>query len=431
MDSDRPVAGAFEALSLCDPSPALSKALQPYQYLPLESPSHIRLLSFSFEPRSSKPSDQIPESLEDVDVDIIHVDLQKDPLYRAFSYVWGNSASTAEIRVKGDKKIIVSASLVEILNSVVRLQENSKLQTLPLWIDQLCINQHNLEERCQQVSMMGTIYMNADHVLAWLGEPNDELTQSFMHLIRTYRAKTKEGLTWDLCQSVMKEQIELQFDPQNPTLKAKRFLAVQEVLNRPWFQRAWVFQEAVLSKEVKMIIGRYLFYFPELYRLMTHIWGIQYAINGYRNSIAKTTTGYEPTQSIRDLRQLWLRKDKPRKFLPFLCRAGGYWRATEKRDMVYAFLGLLNKPGLFTPLGYTIQPNYSAPLRDVYISLTRTVIEGSRNLDILAKVVGDEPVSLHSFPPVIEHLIRGVPIFSQIATFLDEFPFIMGYRLNN
>jgi hypothetical protein len=81
--------------------------------------------------------------------------------------------------------------------------------------------------------------------------------------------------------------------------------------------------------------------------------------------------------------------------------------------MVYAFLGFLNKLGLFIPLGYTIQPNYSAPLRDVYISLTRTVIEGSRNLDILAKVVVDEPVSLHSFPKVIEHLIRGTRIFSR------------------
>jgi len=420
MSNDRPIAGAFEALSLGDPSPALSKALQPYQYLPLESPSHIRLLSFSFEPRSSKPIDQIPDSLEDVDIDVVHVDLQKEPQYRAFSYVWGKNTSPAEIRVNGDKKITVSASLVEILNSIVRLQENSKLQALPLWIDQLCINQHDLEERGQQVSMMGTIYMSADHVLAWLGEPNEELTRSFMHLIRTYRAKSSEGLTWDLCRSVMKEQIELQFDPQNPSEKAKRFLAVQEVLNRPWFQRAWVFQEAVLSKEVKMVIGRYLFYFPELYRLVTHISGIQYAINGYRNSIAKTTTGYEPMQSIRDLRRLWLLKEEPRPFLPFLCRAGGYWRATEKRDMVYAFLGLLNKPGLFIPLGYTIQPNYSAPLRDVYISLTRTVIDGSRNLDILAKVVGDEPVSLHSSPEVIEHLIRGIPIYSQLLLSLTR-----------
>ncbi len=66
------------------------------------------------------------------------------------------------------------------------------------------------------MSMMKTIYMSADHVLAWLREPNEELTRSFMHLIKTYRAKTSKGLTWDLYQSVMKEQFELQFDPHNP-----------------------------------------------------------------------------------------------------------------------------------------------------------------------------------------------------------------------
>ena len=62
--------------------------------------------------------------------------------------------------------------------------------------------------------------------------------------------------------------------------------------------------------------------------------------------------------------------------------------------MVYAFLGLLNKPGLFAPLGSTVKPDYSAPLRSVYISLARTFIDGLKNLDLLSQVIGDEPVSL-------------------------------------
>jgi hypothetical protein len=270
------------------------------------------------------------------------------------------------------------------------------LEKLPPWIDQICINQKDLEERCQQVSMMGAIYLSADHVLAWLGEPNEDLTPSFIHLIAAFRRRSDDGRKWAASQALMKEKIELEFDPEKPTLKAKRFLAVQEVLNRPWFQRAWVFQEAVLPKQVKMVIGRYLFYFPELYNLVDHILKIQYAINGYRGSISKTCAGFEPMQSIHDYRAQWLQKKEPRAFLRFLCRAGGKRKATEPRDMVYAFLGLLNKPDLFTPLDYTIHPNYSASLRDVYIALTRTIMDGSRNLDIFAKTIGGEPVSLLS-----------------------------------
>jgi hypothetical protein len=38
-----------------------------------------------------------------------------------------------------------------------------------LWVDALCINQSDIEERSHQVSMMGDIYKNAECVHAWLG----------------------------------------------------------------------------------------------------------------------------------------------------------------------------------------------------------------------------------------------------------------------
>jgi hypothetical protein len=61
--------------------------------------------------------------------------------------------------------------------------------------------------------------------------------------------------------------------------------------------------------------------------------------------------------------------------------------------MFFAFLGLLNKSDLFEPLGYEIRPDYSFPLRDLYILITRTIVEGSGSLDVLGKVIGCEQVS--------------------------------------
>jgi hypothetical protein len=40
-----------------------------------------------------------------------------------------------------------------------------------LWIDALCINQEDEEERDRQVGFMGELYSNARTVLAWLGCP--------------------------------------------------------------------------------------------------------------------------------------------------------------------------------------------------------------------------------------------------------------------
>jgi hypothetical protein len=39
-----------------------------------------------------------------------------------------------------------------------------------LWIDALCIDQSNDEERGQQVQQMGSIYSKAERVFIWLGE---------------------------------------------------------------------------------------------------------------------------------------------------------------------------------------------------------------------------------------------------------------------
>lgn len=102
----------------------------------------------------------------------------------------------------------------------------------------------------------------------------------------------------------------------------------------------------------------------------------------------KTTTGWEPLDKISNLRQS--QSGPPKNLLKFLWGTGSHWQATERRDMIYAFLGLLNQPALFEPLGFQITPDYLTPLRECYISLARTVIEGSRNLDLFAEISAHE-----------------------------------------
>ena len=46
----------------------------------------------------------------------------------------------------------------------------SKIGYLAIWADAICIDQSNLQERAQQVQMMGSIYRAARKVCAWLGE---------------------------------------------------------------------------------------------------------------------------------------------------------------------------------------------------------------------------------------------------------------------
>jgi hypothetical protein len=53
---------------------------------------------------------------------------------------------------------------------------NETLDIEALWVDALCINQEDVEERNLQVLRMSSIYRQAQAVLAWLGpEPSTGL----------------------------------------------------------------------------------------------------------------------------------------------------------------------------------------------------------------------------------------------------------------
>ncbi|KAH7396120.1 heterokaryon incompatibility protein-domain-containing protein, partial [Pyrenochaeta sp. MPI-SDFR-AT-0127] len=43
-----------------------------------------------------------------------------------------------------------------------------------LWVDAICINQTDNDERSKQVAIMGEIYNRAIKVFAWLGEANGQ-----------------------------------------------------------------------------------------------------------------------------------------------------------------------------------------------------------------------------------------------------------------
>lgn len=85
----------------------------------------------------------------------------------ALSYVWGFSSKAVPINLDGFK-IPVTQNLEYALRYPRR-------QTQPrrIWVDAVCINQADLDERSKQVSRMKNIYQQAFNVVIWLGEENE------------------------------------------------------------------------------------------------------------------------------------------------------------------------------------------------------------------------------------------------------------------
>jgi hypothetical protein len=48
-----------------------------------------------------------------------------------------------------------------------------------MWIDAVCINQTNPQERTAQVGIMKNIYSKSDHVVIWLGKDTDDDETAF------------------------------------------------------------------------------------------------------------------------------------------------------------------------------------------------------------------------------------------------------------
>lgn len=72
--------------------------------------------------------------------------------FEALSYCWGNAANFLRIYI-GKEYIDVTQNLHDAL---LKLRDKEKARTL--WIDAICINQQDLSERSQQVTIMRQIY---------------------------------------------------------------------------------------------------------------------------------------------------------------------------------------------------------------------------------------------------------------------------------
>ncbi|KAK6596135.1 ankyrin repeat-containing protein [Botrytis cinerea] len=150
-------------------------------------------------------------------------------LYEALSYVWGDPDITLPISVN-KKQFQVTVNLHAAL---LRLRDHSFERIM--WIDAICIDQNNNEERKQQVQLMARIYSTAHRVIVWLGEETVEIEGALEHI-----------------QLIVDEEHTEIPESWMEKLKQDRIL---KLLQNPWFQRIWVLQEAAAARHIIIMCG--------------------------------------------------------------------------------------------------------------------------------------------------------------------------------
>jgi hypothetical protein len=166
------------------------------------------------------------------------------------SYVWGCRTPAIEVLCNG-QPFPIQPQLANAL-SQLRLQQLRRI----VWADAICINQHDIEERNHQVSLMESIYPSATRVIVWLGLADPEHTAialNFVELIGT--ASEQYACKCNIVSS--NDKIGDQIDPSIELFLPAICPSLVELFGRPWFTRIWCVQEVRLARDALVLCGEY------------------------------------------------------------------------------------------------------------------------------------------------------------------------------
>lgn len=188
-------------------------------------------------------------SWSEVSFRLEHYEITSAPQFCALSYCWGTSARTEQVFCEdqhGKTRLSVTNILHGILSSI---KDNKLSKALPLWIDQICINQDDNSERSHQVKLMSDIYGTAKMTLIHLGDNSPDSEQGFKTLLAFIDRKSswKTRLLGTRIPPATKWTGWMDGNPH--------FEHLYGLLQAPWFKRLWVVQEFALSQNRFVICG--------------------------------------------------------------------------------------------------------------------------------------------------------------------------------
>jgi hypothetical protein len=188
------------------------------------------------------------------------VELDSKLIYTALSYTW----QTPWLTGAEDQEVVLDEKIVKIradLHEFLQTIQGTELGEDELWIDAVCIDQKNNDEKKVQIPRSSYIYYDAREVVIWLGGP-DQLTTDgilYMDFFVENISKHMEKLT---NEERMRFAYDMNWKPQdlyrllgiNPPTKYE-LESLQHFCRRPWFTRLWIVQEFIMSKERTFVLG--------------------------------------------------------------------------------------------------------------------------------------------------------------------------------
>lgn len=294
--------------------------------------------------------------------------LSNGGVYEAVSYCWGDPEDQTGIICNG-KLLYIPRNLDEALHGL-RYKDRSRL----LWADAICINQSDTAERGSQVQLMRTIYSGARRTIIWLGRVRDRHDQGISVFAKFSVKIGLAGLRFRLDPSnypkiavvdtrTLKSRILLPFS-------SEFYLALICMLRRPWFQRAWVVQEVTVSRKATILWDYIEYDWDDLVQALKYMSTVQFQlafIVSLQHIAAIENERIRYRNGSNNLLGVLLRHQR--------CLA------TDPRDKVYSFCGLINT----SSAERSVRVSYTNNTSSVYRDLAIKVLQHEQTLDILSR----------------------------------------------
>lgn len=347
------------------------------------------------------------------------------PPYEALSYVWGTAPAQTSIYIDGCP--------LEIKPNLEAALRHLRLPTQArrLWVDALCIDQSNVDERTRQVKYMRFVYKYAARAVVWLGpwEPGVERAFELAEMLASVPKTLPDAEKQTAMLTIL-------------TSAPEAFENLNDIFDREYFVRSWCLQETVASAWAIAKCGEFEMSFFDLIATAPLV--------GLKRGQMLTGKPLEAWNMVSLVRtsSVWYNKlDAEGSLGPLLALLAGTrdFKATDPRDKIFSLLGISNEGldpllalthgmkrnssgegGSQTPLALrlyyrffsgarkqinkigpdvdflrnkNLQPNYSKDVVEVYRDLTRFLIaRGLRDLGVLSHVQHTDDPAEGTFP---------------------------------
>jgi hypothetical protein len=249
-----------------------------------------------------------------------------------------------------------------------------------LWIDAICINQNDNDEKSQQVPLMADIYSLATATDIWLGPEMDDSALAIEFLL-----DLKEILP-SISEVQRPDSVPLAIEVERKTAEVggRKWAAVSKLLDRPWFSRVWVIQEAALSTGVvQFVCGNHGIPWQHFAEVLEHLHRLQsqtMICSIPPGGIDATTIGTFPTgwTQMRLIMVLANKKSSGALSLEDAIQFSQTCEATNPRDKIYGLYGLTN---VKDP---EILADYNHSVEFVYLQVTAYTMTQNESLRLLS-----------------------------------------------